>query len=300
MSSMERAEANARDAEREIRSLRQQLDLYQIQLARLEEQKQSTGLDSSSANMSLADLKIEYARLRSQYNDNHPRIQLLAEEIRYLEESIEEAPMSGDRFELRSQMAAAKSRISSLEQQRLEYETRASDLQDRIIRLPLVERGLKSLSRDYENAKRQYDQIFSKGMEAGIAESLEEGRKAERFSVLEPPLLPDSPVKPDRVKLLMGGIFLSLAAPIGVIILLETADKSIRGVQQVIRITEQPPLVVIPVITTPAEDLAARRHLILLVAGLTVACIASVFAIHFLYMPLDVLSQKAMHRFGLG
>lgn len=300
MESMERAEVIARDAEREIRTLRQQMDLYQIQLAGLEEQRQYTGLDSSSASSSLAELKIEYARLRSQYNDNHPRIQLLAEEIRFLEESVEDAPMSGDKFELRAQMAAAQSRISSLEEQREEYEARAEDLRDRILRIPLVERGLKSLSRNYDNAKNQYDQIFSKGMEAGIAESLEEGRKAERFSVIEPPLLPDSPIKPDRKKLLLAGIFLSLAAPIGVIVLLELADKSIRGVQRVIQITEQPPLVVIPLITTPAEDLVARRNLLLLIFGLIAAAIASVMAIHFMYMPLDLLSQKAMHRFGLG
>lgn len=300
MASMERAEANARDVEREIRFLRQQLDLYQVQLAGLDEQRQNAGLDSSSASVSLAELKIEYARLRSQYNDNHPRIQLLAEEIRYLEESIEDAPVSGDRFELRSQVAAAESRIASLEQQRREYEARAQDLQERIVRIPLVERGLKSLSRNYENARSQYNQIFSKGMEAGIAESLEEGRKAERFSVIEPPLLPDSPIKPDRRKLLLAGVFLSFAIPIGVIVLLELADKSIRGVQQVIQVTQQPPLVVIPLITTTAEDVAARRNLLLVIFALIAACIAGVLAVHFLYMPLDVVSQKAMHRFGIG
>ncbi len=300
MNSMEGAEASIRNVDREIRSLRQQMDLYRIQLAGLESQRQNAGLDSSSASVSLAQLKIEYARLRSQYNDNHPRIQLLEEEIRYLEESIGDTPMSGDKFELRSQMAAAESRISSLEQERREYESRAEDLQERILRIPLVERGLTSLSRDYQNAKVQYDQLFSKGMQAGIAESLEEGRKAERFSVIEPPLLPDSPVKPDRKMLLLAAIVMSFGAPIGLIVLLELLDKSIRGVQRVIQVTEQPPLVVIPVITTAAEDLVAKRNLLLLLLGLTAAGIAGVLAIHFLYMPLDVVSQKALHRFGLG
>ena len=82
--------------------------------------------------------------------------------------------------------------------------------------------------------------------------------------------------------------------------LLEMADKSIRGVQRVIQVTEQPPLVVIPLITTPAEEIIARRNLILMAGALTAAAIASILAVHFMYMPLDLLSQKAMHRWGLG
>jgi polysaccharide chain length determinant protein (PEP-CTERM system associated) len=298
MDSMERAELAARQADRDMTSIRQQLDIYKVELSRLEEQRKYMGIGAASA--SLIDLKTEYAKLRSQYNDNHPRIRLLAEEIRYLEESMEDTPLSGSEIELRSQMAAAEARIASLESQKLEYQARAAELQERIIRVPLVERGLKSLSRDYENAKNQYDQIFSKGMEAGIAESLEEGRKAERFSVIEPPLLPDTPVKPNRAQLLLAGIFLSFAVPIGVIVLLEMADKSIRGVQRVIQITEQPPLVVIPLITTPAEELVARRHFLLVVSAMVAAVITGLLAFHFMYMPLDLLSQKAMHRWGLG
>jgi len=297
VSSMERAELNVRQAEQEIRSVRQQLDIYRTQLTGLEEQRRYSGLGS---NASLMDLKTEYARLRSQYNDNHPRIQVLAEEIRYLEESIAAAPLSSEQVALNSQMAAAETRIASLEKQRVEYQAKVDDLQERIVRIPLVERGLKGLSRDYENAKNQYDQIFSKGMEAGIAESLEEGRKAERFSVIEPPLRPDTPVKPDRRKLLIAGIFLSFAAPIGVIVLLEFADKSIRGVQRLIQITNQPPLVVVPVISTPAEELAATRNFWLMAIGMLAAGVAAVLAVHFLYMPLDLLSQKAVHRMGLG
>ena len=78
-------------------------------------------------------------------------------------------------------------------------------LETRVVRIPQVEQGLISLNRDYEAVKRKYDQLVGNTMQAELAESLEQGRKAERFSLLEAPILPDQPHSPDRKKLLGGG-----------------------------------------------------------------------------------------------
>ena len=48
--------------------------------------------------------------------------------------------------------------------------------------------------RDHETAQKKYDEIRAKEMTAQVAESLEDDQKAERFSLLEPPLFPDKPI----------------------------------------------------------------------------------------------------------
>jgi len=59
---------------------------------------------------------------------------------------------------------------------------------------------MADLLRDQETARRKYEEIRSKQMSAQVAENLEDEQKAERFTLLEPPLAPDVPIKPNRKK----------------------------------------------------------------------------------------------------
>ena len=50
----------------------------------------------------------------------------------------------------------------------------------------------------------------------GAAQSLQSENKSERFSLLEPPVLPDKPFKPNRMKILVLGFFFAMALSGGV------------------------------------------------------------------------------------
>ena len=81
-----------------------------------------------------------------------------------------------------------------------EIEQNIVTLEETIIQTPQVERGLRALNRGYENAVEQYESIKAKLMDAQLSESLEEEKKAERFIVLEPPVLAETPIRPNRQK----------------------------------------------------------------------------------------------------
>ena len=83
--------------------------------------------------------------------------------------------------------------------------------------------------RDHENAQKKYEEIRAKQMSAKISENLEQENKAERFTLLEPPLMPDKPTKPNRIKILLMGSFLALAGSGGLVMLLETLNQRMRG-----------------------------------------------------------------------
>ena len=53
-----------------------------------------------------------------------------------------------------------------------------------------------SLSRDYDNIKKSYEELMAKKLESQISQKLEEKQKGEQFQVLEPADLPTS--RPNR------------------------------------------------------------------------------------------------------
>jgi hypothetical protein len=166
------------------------------------------------------------------------------------------------------------------------------------VRSPDVERGFSALTRDYQSAQKKYEEILAKKMTAQVAENLEEDQKAERFAVLEPPTLPERPVKPDRKKLLAFSLLLAMVAPVGLVSFMEALHGTIRGVGQISAILGQKPLVTVPLIPVAAELATRRRMHLYLAAGGVLAVAVALVAAHFLLLPLDVLFMKAMIRLG--
>jgi hypothetical protein len=199
---------------------------------------------------------------------------------------------------VQAKIAAADARIASLKSQREVLEAKIFELQQTILQTPQVQRELQALSRDHENALRKYQELKDKQLQAKFSESLEQERKAERFSILESPVLPDKPIKPDRKKVLASGIALALAGSGGSFLLIESLDQTLRGPQSLSALLRQPPLVRIPYIETRGEVSRRRRKLIFALLGLLVLILAAIVAVHFLYMPLDILWLKILARFG--
>jgi hypothetical protein len=150
--------------------------------------------------------------------------------------------------------------------------------------------------RDQQTAQKKYDEIRAKQMTAQVAENLEGDQKAERFSLLEPPLTPELPIKPDRKKMIALGFFLALAAAGGIVTLLETLHGRVRGVEAVTAITGQRPLVTVPYITHSAEAVQNRRLLQQLAAGAVAVVLVALVVLHFLHMPLDIVAIKILGR----
>jgi len=66
----------------------------------------------------------------------------------------------------------------------------------RLTRMPQVEREYVNLKRDYENSQMRYRELKAKQMEAEVGQQLEKERKGERFSLIDPPQLPEKPSSP--------------------------------------------------------------------------------------------------------
>jgi hypothetical protein len=125
---------------------------------------------------------------------------------------------------------------------------------------PRVAQGLEVLIRDRDTAQKKYEEIIGKKMSARISQSLESENMSERLFLLEPPILPEKPYKPNRIQILAMGFLLAVAAAIGAVLLLESTDKRIRGAEALAHVLGYRPLVVIPYLQIE-EEMERRKRM---------------------------------------
>lgn len=212
---------------------------------------------------------------------------------------VGETPDNPAYIQLTSQVDAANSTIPALQRKREELTSKLSDYEERVTKTPQVERAFREMSRDYENAWVKYKELKAKQMEAQLAQVMETERKGERFTLIEPPELPEKPLKPNRIAILVFGVMFSFAGGMGTVAVSEAADGTVRGVRGVTSVLNFPPLAAIPNIETDADRRRRRLRRIGIVAAITVVTATAVVLVHFFYMPLDVLWYVVQRRLGL-
>ncbi len=290
-------------------------------------QRQISAFEKEYGNLSDIDelrsqkqaVEQEIVGLTGKYSNEHPDVKKLERKLEGIDVMIAEAAQSeklekiadtakeSDSTTLRHpQMMQVQAKLESVDngierikRTRADIEKQIAELDIRISRTPQVERGIDTLERDYENSKRKYEEMKSKQLQAELSKSLEEEQKGERFTLLEPPLRPDKPVKPDRPKLFMLGLVLSMVAGLGVAGLAEAVDGGIRGSRALASVTKLTPLVTIPYIVTRKDEVKRKRIIRFSIAALILLGIGAFVAVHFFYKPLDLLWFIMLRKLNL-
>jgi uncharacterized protein involved in exopolysaccharide biosynthesis len=200
---------------------------------------------------------------------------------------------------LQAQLNSATSSLSALRATRTTVKQRLEDYAARLERTPEMEPDYLFLTRDRDTSGQKYQEIRSRLLEAKVSEGLEVQRKGERFSLIDPPSLPEKPDKPNRPAIVLLGVILALAGGLGSGAAAESLDHSIRTPEQLARITQVFPLAVVPFMPNE-QDLsrAVTRRRLLKGAGVG-AVMATLALLHVFVMPLDVLWFAALRRFGV-
>jgi uncharacterized protein involved in exopolysaccharide biosynthesis len=265
-----------------------------------------SGLKEINSELQLLNQRLQEAELK--YSSNHPDVKSLKRSIKSLEAtrastdySVSPKPNVSDvsnpaYSQLLAQLDASKSEINSLKITRSSLQTKIQMLEKRLIESPEVERKYRALLRDYDNAQLKYADVKAKLSEAKIGESLELGKQSERFTIIEPPLLPEQPVSPNRPAILILGMLLSGIAALGVVLLKESLDDAIYDRSTVLQLTGYMPIAVLPTMYT-IEEVSKTKNTKLFLLGIVLIGIVCVLALlHFFYLPLDVLFYKVLRK----
>lgn len=290
----ERARDRLDQINRNIRSAQEQIELLRSQLV----------LSAKSDPENLEAMRARYRELSLMYKPDYPDLIILKEQITLLEENLLNnvaGANSGSASEMavRSKIKLIESEIDTYNQDRVDTEENISDLERRILNIPLVERGLIDLNRDYQAKLGQYNSLTGKIMEASMAESLEQGMQAEKFSILEPPILPRVPAAPNRLKLMIAGSVLSLGFPFGIALLLGHFDRTFRSLSSIKKVAKNYHMIEIPFVITEAENSGSKRRMRMSFVAAAIAFLIVALSLHFLYMPIDQIAEKLLARFGV-
>jgi uncharacterized protein involved in exopolysaccharide biosynthesis len=257
----------------------------------------------------LEQLRGERATLRDRYSDSHPEVIDLTRRIAAVEAEVNKAgtaraakriarsqPENPAYITLQAQRDGLVQDLGSLARKRTELKEKLAEYESWLMQTPEVERQYMELVRDYDNATLRYRELKAKEMEADVAEQLEKKSKGERFSIIEPPLLPEKPIKPNRPALAFLGLVLSLACGGGYVTLTESLDTSVRGAKGVAFVTGALPLAVIPYLDTDEGVAERKRQRLLIAAGIAGAIVLALILIHLLWTPLDVLWFRGLRK----
>jgi succinoglycan biosynthesis transport protein ExoP len=304
--SIERMESDLRALEAESRSANEELRALELELSGAKAGVGAGGTNQArSPEEELRVAKSELSRLAALYTDNHPDVRAARRKVEALERSAPQTSSSGSGIQntgdmqvarIENRISSARGRIKLISQQQSTIRSRMSTAEQQLLKAPQVERGLSALTRDYQNAQKKYDEIRAKQMTAQVAENMEDDQKAERFTLLEPPLLADKPVRPDRGKLGAMSFFLALAAAAGVVFALETVSGTVRGMDALALVVGQQPLVSIPYIEIQSEVVQRNRYMKYGVMAGAAGLLALLLLLHFAVMPLDILFYKLLNR----
>lgn len=252
----------------------------------------------------------ELAELQGRYSDDHPEIALKKASIARLKEQIAaagsgQAAVKADNpayIVMNNQLQMIVLEKRSLEEQIGSLTKEIENLNQAATRTPAVERDFNNLVRNLEVSTSNYLEIQAKLKTAELAGELESNRKGQRFTLIEPPVLPEEPFSPNRTAILFLGVILALGLGLGLGVLLESIDQSIRSVRVLENVTGSSPLAIVPYIMTPVEEDSnkpSKKRFIVLALGI-VGLIVALLLIHFLYRPLDVMWYVVLNKLGIG
>lgn len=283
----------------------------QREIAGLEKSAEAGGV-VNDLQRQLEDAQTQLAAAQQKYSVDHPDVIRLQRQIASLQANLAQAaqadnaasvkPVEPDNpayIQIKAQREASQSERESLQKKRAVLTAQIADYEKRIASAPAVEREYSEMAREMDNDQLKYRDIRQKQMEAQVAQSLEEERKGERFTLIEPPLTPEEPASPNRMMIVVLGMVLALGGAVGSAALLENTDTSVRNRRDLEVLLSVPPLAVLPWIETAADRSARRRRQRYTWAGAAGGVLIAIATVHLFYRPLDVLWQVALRRLGI-
>lgn len=267
------------------------------------------GAQRDALQIQLKSLESELSEASKKYGSQHPEVTRLQRAIESTKEIIDSTPApNGSRksfpdnpayIQTQAQLSSVNAELDAATLQMEALRERAKALEERVFKSPEVERNYVALKREYDAAVAKYEEIRSKESEAELAKSLEAERMGEKLSVIEPPLLPTRPIKPNRSLVLALGLLLAIAGGTGSAVVLDSVGGRVYGRRQLATVLGDAPLAVVPLIRTRQD----RRKAVIL-RGLVVAAVVICLAGGAAYLnthvaPLDVLWAMLANRLAL-
>lgn len=251
----------------------------------------------------LEALKSERLQKLAIYSPSSAAIRVLDHQINNLEQLVEEqrqtraTPESGDgssepATELDLELAPIDARLEFITQEKQMIENTLAELQASIATTPRNEMVLNSLESEMQNLNQRYEEASARLAQARVGERIELSSRGQRLTLIEQPIESPYPESPNRKLIAMAGVAGGVGAGLGIVVLLEMLNRSIRRSVDLSTHLGLQPLATIPYIRTRRERRVKRTLIALALFLIFVIIPLGLFMLHTYYMPLDLLISE--------
>jgi polysaccharide chain length determinant protein (PEP-CTERM system associated) len=295
---------------RTLDQLRRELEAGNLRMASLQERKASLEKQMVEVDLITSDLSLlpgtggtpnvlanagvdgrrrELDSLRRKYSEKHPDVVRLKREIELLEKqappqsatpATKTPTMPSLKDTLGNQIEDLKIEMTSLKSKNDNLRSQINDYQTRIDNTPIRAIEVSKISRAYEITLKKFQDLQAKSMESQISENAENKDNGERFQITDAANLPQTPVRPNRMRILLAGIALAIMAGLGAAFLRENLDTSFKRAEDLRANINIPVLAIIPSIRTRGNILEERRAQRVLVFAAGVIIFVGAVSIH--------------------
>jgi uncharacterized protein involved in exopolysaccharide biosynthesis len=213
---------------------------------------------ASTRDPLVASAEADLAAAQARYSDDHPDIAIAKRRLKEAERlaASNQAKLPADTVD--QQIAANMAQIDTLRTMKAQELGRMSMAQNAMAQAPLVEQQIAQEQQKLNVLNEQYEGVSTRLMQARGSARAESEQKGERLSVIDPPVVADDPVSPNRPLLIAGGILAGLGAGLLLAFAAELFFRPIRDVADIRVVTGAMPLVSIPTIDPAKTGLRTR------------------------------------------
>ncbi len=231
-----------------IEFIKEQLKVYkrkikESEIARMEDQLKKLLVDSTEEHPLVKDLRNKISAARKDLGPAD-------------EEFSSEAPMTSPAYQkLQEELdQMVKEQTSAVEESPIVAEnTDSEDPNSKIYKLMLMDKLDLVLARDMRVNETIYNVLLQKLETAKITQRLQTSKEGTRYTIIDPPRLPLSPSKPNKLLVIFLGLFFGCCVGAGLVLGKEFMDNSFLDIEDAKANLDLPILGAISRITTQEE-----------------------------------------------
>jgi uncharacterized protein involved in exopolysaccharide biosynthesis len=233
---------------------------------------------SDSPTGRLAKLKRQLLDLRTRFSDKYPDVVRVKGEIAALERELADTKPDGNSATDAVALSEPDAEIKALQAEEQRLRRDISAYQRRVENAPQREQEFQELARGFDTAKDTYASLLKRYEDAQLAESMEQSRQGEQFRILDSALPAKQPFAPNRMRLILVSVLLSLGAAAAAAVLAERLDTSFHTFDDLRSFARVPVLASIPNVASAAETAKLVRRRWLATASVTLGLALVVLA----------------------
>ena len=202
-------------------------------------------------------LQMTLGNLLATRTEGHPEVLKVEREIAFIQDLLDKEKLEDSAEEtkqVRSPMyqeilarhADVKIEIEVLKMRLREYKKINDELKGRIKQIPNLQKELRSLDKSEQIAREIFETLQVKLEHSKVSREVELEQQSNRFTIIDPPLIPLRPYKPNRMLILIAGLMGACFVSVGMIFAFEILDPNIMRLSEIEKITQLPVIGTVP------------------------------------------------------